>query len=540
MDDKQWVIFAIKTVGQAPTYVVDLAAQRMCGWRPVDEPFRRLINHGLDAELLPPDQIALIERDGYEPSEVYRKFRDYGGSLPIVSYDLKRDLDDVLASEWTRLNINPSMLPGFSVKALARRLLDPIPMDTVSLQAICRFYSLPENIGDGAAGTVLSVIELLKNVLSPLLNRAALRSWQDIIAFVESEWFPSKITFGKYKGRDFNEAAKDKEFRNWLEWLSNASNKQTANMGKWYLSRLVEQEKSPEQNSEPSSRDFSQTKNQSTVIIEFNDPAIERLRVLISAAQSRLADLSATYTREKRAVDLIQSELFKLVRDKYEERDRLRLVIIYREKFIAALVDDGEEQAEIVAKEYQSAREQSYKSYQKAFADASNQRKLTSEEEEELNRLWRKLVRLYHPDRYASDPQKMASYEKLTAVINLARDQGDIELLRKIASDPEAFIAERGWTSIDFSEECDLGALRKLYSSLQAKILELIGALDALQTSQEYELYTMVRNDPALLQSVAQTQRDQLDLDIAELMRKADLLQKQIEMMTDNEGSSIA
>ena len=52
-----------------------------------------------------------------------------------------------------------------------------------------------------------------------------------------------------------------------------------------------------------------------------------------------------------------------------------------------------------------------------------------------MNRLWKKLVKLYHPDRFAHEPDKLATYEKLTAAINRAKDNGDVAALREIAED---------------------------------------------------------------------------------------------------------
>ena len=47
---------------------------------------------------------------------------------------------------------------------------------------------------------------------------------------------------------------------------------------------------------------------------------------------------------------------------------------------------------------------------------------------------------LYHPDRFAHEPDKLATYEKLTAAINHAKDRGDLGTLRRIAGDPHGFI----------------------------------------------------------------------------------------------------
>ncbi len=77
-------------------------------------------------------------------------------------------------------------------------------------------------------------------------------------------------------------------------------------------------------------------------------------------------------------------------------------------------------------------------------------RELTAEEQGELRKLRKKLVSLYHPDRFAHEPDKLATYEKLTAAINGAKDRGDLGTLRQIAGDPHGFIVRQGWASLDF------------------------------------------------------------------------------------------
>ena len=61
-----------------------------------------------------------------------------------------------------------------------------------------------------------------------------------------------------------------------------------------------------------------------------------------------------------------------------------------------------------------------------------------------MGRLWKKLVKLYHPDRFAHEPDKLETYAKLTAAINRAKDEGDIGTLREIADDPHGFILRQG------------------------------------------------------------------------------------------------
>ena len=67
--------------------------------------------------------------------------------------------------------------------------------------------------------------------------------------------------------------------------------------------------------------------------------------------------------------------------------------------------------------------------------------------------LWKRLVKLYHPDRFAHEPDKLETYSMLTAAINRANDSGHLETLRQIASDPNGFILRQGWASLDFRDE---------------------------------------------------------------------------------------
>jgi len=46
----------------------------------------------------------------------------------------------------------------------------------------------------------------------------------------------------------------------------------------------------------------------------------------------------------------------------------------------------------------------------------------------------------------------MATYTKLTGVINAAKDSGDLETLRQIADDPAGYVMHHGWTAIDLGD----------------------------------------------------------------------------------------
>jgi DNA polymerase III epsilon subunit-like protein len=537
MQNKEWVILDTETTGfTAPIIVVELAAQRMRGWGPQGVPFRRLLNQNAD---IPPEASRV---HGYtQPAiDVYRDFATYAGNLPIVSYNLKYDLEDVLKPEWSRLGIKPISTEGFCALRLAQRLLDPVPAGNCKLQTLRQFYRLPERGAHTAVGDVETVIDLLREVLQPIAEDQGLATWNDVCAFAKEDWFPSRIAFGKFKGRDFRDATDDEQLKSWLVWLSDSENQRSARMGKWYLSRLAAGTRADKDRSTEHVFDRANVQTEKEAfwsslgsdVTLYRNPEVERLQALITSARSRLAELQSAYTKDKRAVDHIQAQIFKLVREQYQARDRIKLIVEYRRKFLDALMAEGDEQAEQVANEYRKARAESDTNYDKASAAAASQRILSEEDQRALNLLWRKLVKLFHPDRFASELEKKAAFEKLTAAINQARDEGNIELLREIADDPGAFMLRQGWGALNLTEEVEIKALHKLYASLQLEILNLLEMLNQLHESPEHELLTLSQKKPQLIEEVAAQQRKAISDEIAALNEEAARLQREIDELS--------
>jgi len=177
MNGADWTLSASETTGFGPpVFVVEIAAQRMWGWGPQGEPFRKLLNqnreipagascvHGYTREIL--------ERDGEPPAAVYTALREYAGDLPLVCYNAEYDLDQVLRPEWLRLDIAPIGSAGFCALRLAQRLLDPVPAGNCKLQTLRQYYRLPERGAHTALGDVLTLADLFGQVLRPI-RRAA-------------------------------------------------------------------------------------------------------------------------------------------------------------------------------------------------------------------------------------------------------------------------------------------------------------------------------------------------------------------------------
>ena len=543
MHGADWLLIDTETTGfTPPVFVVDIAAQRMRGWERMGEPFRRLLNHNKD---IPPEASRahgytreILERDGEPPAQAYAAFREYAAGLPFVSYNLEYDWDSVLVPEWRRLGIAPFGSRGLCALRVAQRLLDPVPAGNCKLQTLRQYYRLPERGAHTAMGDVDTVADLFLVVLKAKAEAIGLDSWDKVRDYAAEEWYPSRFAFGKFKGRTLSEAVENVEIRQWLEWLAKSLNPASARMGAWYLARLGQLE------SNPPIVDVKIPADESSglvcEVVIYRNPEAAQLQKLVETAQARLAEVEAGFSVEKRKVDALRAKLFARLREYYERRDRLRLVVRYRKSFIEKLLREGEDEAAEVREQFKQAEAAQKREYESTTAELAKKKELTTEDEQELKALWKKLVKLFHPDRVHDDPAKRSTYQKLTQAINRAKDNGDLDTLREIANDPEAFIRKQGWASVELAEEKDIKALRRLLEMLQIKIAEVIEATNALRESPDYELHNLAQRDSSILETVGEKQREQIDAECSQLAAEAGELEKQIEELTGEAGPGAA
>jgi len=539
-----WILFCIDSAGPASApYAVEIAAQRMRGWKREGVPFHRLVKPREGAQ---PGTSALFEHslesleiDGLPGTEVHRELLLYAGNVPWVAHELDTAWV-VLRGDWQSLKMTAPSARGFCMARLIQRLLDPLPATHCKIDTLRQFYQLPERAPRSALSQVETLADLLETVLRPLAETCDLITWQDVVGFTLEPWFPSRITFGTFKGRLFQEALKDAVFAQWLERLAASSNPQSAAMGAWYLERLQSTPPDPATSRKTGAessklltvKESYRSSATSTQLAEFSDPEIERLNALVAKAQARLAELQAAYTIDKGAVETTQSILFGILRPYFQKRDKLSLVVRYRRKFLDALLRGGEEAAEKIVKESEEALKDTDAQYEQTAMALAERKTLSQEDEEELKRLWRKLVGLFHPDRFASQPDKLEAYAKLTQEINDAKDKGDIERLREIALDPAGYMAKMGLSHLNFAHEQELAGLRKLLNSLETLILATLQALEALREDPAYELHQLNAKRPGFIQEAGKDQATAIEAEVESLEEEAAQLKNEITELT--------
>jgi len=533
-----WVLLDTETNGiQAPIYVVEIGAQKMKGWLPDGPPFRRLLNHNADispeASRVNGYTREILERDGEDPLAVYQDFAAYAGQVPLVAYNLAFDWDKVLLPEWQRLGLAPIGQRGWCALELARRLLDPVPAGNCKLQTLRQFYRLPERGAHTALGDVQTVVDLLDSVLRPLAEARGLHTWADLLALTEATWFPSLIAFGKFKGRNYREAATDADLHGWLQWLANSSNVRSASMGRWYLAQL-ETDMPPQAVVGVVGSDGTDTPNvqAGSAVVLYLSPQKLELQQLINAARERLTTLEADYTAQKHAVDVTLAQLFQALRPHYQRRDQLQLNVDFRREYLDALMRAGNDEAQEVEQAHAEARQRTHAEYEQAAFEAASKQTLTDEQAQEMKDIWRKLVRMFHPDRCMDDPEKRRAHEWLTAEINQARDRGDIQRLREIAQDPDAFLSKHGMAALSQDDSSDVRRLRTLLDALQQRILETLETLNTLREAPGYELHQRMQQDSAFFATTVAQHQAALEAEMAQLEAEAARLAEEIEGLT--------
>ena len=547
MNDAHWILVDTEATGfGASTFVVEIGAQSMRGWAPEGPSFHRLLNQNRD---IPPemtrvhdDTREILERDGEPAEAVYEALADYVGELPLVSYHLQYDLDWVLLPEWERLGIGPIGTRGFCALRLAQRLLDPVPAGDCKLETLRQYFRLPQRNGHGAPGNVETVVNLLGQVLRPLAEHRGLDSWRSVCDFTTREWYPARIGFGKFKGRPFRDAETDGALRDWLERLSQSPNQRNAAVGAWYLARLAETEL----------REVAVRPSETTAllglgtrdkygddsgahepgVVIYTDPAVEELKQLIDAARSRLAEVEAQYMNDCTRAEFIEWRIYALLRDRYRRRDRLERLVEYRRRYAETLLQDGEEEAERVAGAHEEAQVELDADYESLDRDADRGTEPTAEQEQEIKALWRKLVKIFHPDRHSGEPEKQERYNLLMQAINQARDGGDIDVLREIADDPKGYIGRQGWGRLDIDDGDNPDHLAKLYEGLRTRIFTVLDSLNALHESPAFDMHRRIEATPEVLDEIVGEQGAILDEEVAALLAEAQQLGREIEEFT--------
>ena len=94
-------------------------------------------------------------------------------------------------------------------------------------------------------------------------------------------------------------------------------------------------------------------------------------------------------------------------------------------------------------------------------------------------------------------------------------------------------------TAIDLGDTDELEQLQKLFNSLEAEIIAVIEATDALKESPDYELYLITEQKPEVFERVVEQQIAGITEELTGLKTEAERLKKEIAELGGTDGPVI-
>ena len=530
-----WILFEVLSISNIETpSVLEIAAQKYDDLHETSERFRVLINNRI--EISPISQSyhgysqSLIDQEGIDPNDAFVSFHHFCQDLPLVSSNLKQALNAFPSQVHTDLNFD--LKEGFSLLELATRLLDPLPVRTARLSSLCSYYKLEQLEYESASCNLARSIKLMNEVLCSLLKKAGLTHFELFKELCEKEWYSGKISFGKFKGRDFREANEDTSLKEYLIYISEGQTS-FANEAAWYLANLEndigpivtfdheEQEPKDENSLESNDNQMGSSDNEISI---WKDPEVTKLKKLIRHARERFATIEADLQIVKSRVDRVQDQIFKSLKELYEKREILTLRINYRSKYLNFLLSSDEDFDEEAFSQLEEEEQRKSKEFNEQADKLSDKKELTQEEEKRIKDGYRKLAILFHPDKNPDDPKRARLFEK----ISQAKENNNLDEIEGILKDPETFALCN-----EPDLESGLGSSAVKYSNildmLNDKILMCIEDLEILKKTPEYEMAGMVEKNPEFLEEIIEVQKNELNTKILEMEERESDLELEIE-----------
>jgi DNA polymerase III epsilon subunit-like protein len=190
LDTESWVIIDTETTGlRQPIYPVEIAAQRMLGWRPDGAAFRALLDFDVPiepgAEAIHGYSREYLKANGAKPADAIRLFLAYAAEQPLVAYNMNFDWDRVLVPTLRRLRIRSKLKPGFCALKLARNLAPTLP--DFKLQTVIKRFCIAQTQEHRATGDVELVIAFLAEHVAPHLAKNGVHGFDRVTLCSEGQ-----------------------------------------------------------------------------------------------------------------------------------------------------------------------------------------------------------------------------------------------------------------------------------------------------------------------------------------------------------------
>lgn len=271
---------------------------------------------------------------------------------------------------------------------------------------------------------------------------------------------------------------------------------------------------------------------------------VDRLKEKISEAQEYLAAQMVEECELRGYVREVLEVVLERAGELQRKAELLRLKIDFLRNRLNAKVEGFKQSEESWNQQEKKINDEYDQAFEKAeFRKEERGKEISKKKKPRLQRIWMKLVKLFHPDKHMDNPDDKEAYEEVMATINQAKKDGDLDKLEAIAEDPEKFLKQAKRERVN-SEENGVKKkpkegngwfrngekeLQKTLDSLREKIREVQKEIEDLKKSPDMSLWAMWKGRPNEFENAMREMERELTIQIETIKKTLEKLQEKLE-----------
>ena len=271
---------------------------------------------------------------------------------------------------------------------------------------------------------------------------------------------------------------------------------------------------------------------------------VDRLKEKIREAQEYLAEQMVVECELRGHIREVLEVVLERVGELQRKAELLRAKIDFLRNRLNAKVEGFKQSEEFWNQKEKKINDEYKQAFEKAeFRKEERGKEISKKKKPRLQRIWMKLVKLFHPDKHMNNPEDKEAYEEVMATINQAKKDGDLDKLEAIAEDPEKFLKQAKRENFN-SEENGMKdkskegkgwfrnrekELQETLDSLREKIREVRKEIEDLKKSPDMSLWAMWKGRPNEFENAMREMERELTIQIETIKKTLEKLQEKLE-----------
>jgi len=274
------------------------------------------------------------------------------------------------------------------------------------------------------------------------------------------------------------------------------------------------------------------------------DKQVDRLKEKIREAHEHLAEQMVEECEIRGHIREVLEVVLERVGELQRKAELLRAKIDFLRNRLSEKMEGFKQSEEFWNQKEKKINDEYEQAFEKAeFRKEERGKEISKKKKPRLQRIWMKLVKLFHPDKHMNNPEDKEAYEEVMATINQAKKDGDLDKLEAIAEDPEKFLKQAKRENFN-SEENGMKdkskegkgwfrnrekELQETLDSLREKIREVRKEIEDLKKSPDMHLWAMWKGRPNEFENAMREMERELTIQIETIKKTLEKLQEKLE-----------